>query len=229
MPRCSAGCSPARFPAFRRHRSCTTWPRIPPQSARQIGYRTVSWKNTWIRRIHGSSFTLRTAVFLTIQGSGRNSSRHSARTRSFITRPCRSTWKSTFGCSVCRGKGSRGRRKKVDAARPLRYDREWRAGQVPPPARESVFDTADAVPRPDFLKAGSSRLLCCFGGHGILARGESMNSFAQILAQARKNGPARFVVAQAADGTILEALAEAEAAGFAVPVLVGSRREIEEA
>src|SRR5271169_6989780 len=56
-----------------------------------------------------------------------------------------------------------------------------------------------------------------------------MNTFAQILEQAKKNGPARFVVAQAADGTILEALAEAQAAGFAVPVLVGSRQEIEEA
>ncbi len=55
-----------------------------------------------------------------------------------------------------------------------------------------------------------------------------MNSFAQILEHARKAGPARFVVAQAADGTILEALAEARAAGFAVPVLVGSRQEIEE-
>jgi len=56
-----------------------------------------------------------------------------------------------------------------------------------------------------------------------------MNSFAQILEQARKAGPARFVVAQAADGTILEALAQARAAGFAVPVLVGRRQEIEEA
>jgi len=56
-----------------------------------------------------------------------------------------------------------------------------------------------------------------------------MNSFAQILEQARKAGPARFVVAQAADGTILEALAEARTAGFAVPVLVGCREEIEAA
>jgi phosphate butyryltransferase len=56
-----------------------------------------------------------------------------------------------------------------------------------------------------------------------------MNSFAQILELARKAGPARFVVAQAADGTILEALAQARAAGFAVPVLVGRRQEIEEA
>ncbi len=56
-----------------------------------------------------------------------------------------------------------------------------------------------------------------------------MNSFAQILEQARKAGPVRFVVAQAADATILEALAEARASGFAVPVLVGSRPEIEEA
>ena len=53
-----------------------------------------------------------------------------------------------------------------------------------------------------------------------------MNSFEQILEEARRAGPARFVVAQAADGTILEALAQARAAGFAVPVLVGSREEI---
>jgi phosphate butyryltransferase len=56
-----------------------------------------------------------------------------------------------------------------------------------------------------------------------------MNSFAQVLAEARKCGPARFVVAQAADTTILEALVEARAAGFAIPVLVGDRREIEAA
>ncbi len=56
-----------------------------------------------------------------------------------------------------------------------------------------------------------------------------MNTFAQILEQAKKAGPARFVVAQAADGTILEALAEARAAGFASPVLVGRREEIEAA
>jgi phosphate butyryltransferase len=56
-----------------------------------------------------------------------------------------------------------------------------------------------------------------------------MNTFQQILEQAKKAGPARFVVAQAADGTILEALAEARAAGFAVPVLVGRREEIEAA
>ena len=56
-----------------------------------------------------------------------------------------------------------------------------------------------------------------------------MNTFAQILEQAKKAGPARFVVAQAADGTILEALAEARAEGFASPVLVGRREEIEAA
>jgi phosphate butyryltransferase len=56
-----------------------------------------------------------------------------------------------------------------------------------------------------------------------------MNTFGQILEQAKKAGPARFVVAQAADGTILEALAEARAAGFAHPVLVGRREEIEAA
>jgi phosphate butyryltransferase len=56
-----------------------------------------------------------------------------------------------------------------------------------------------------------------------------MNSFAQILEGARRAGPARFVVAQAADGTILEALAEARALGFAVPVLVGRGKEIQAA
>jgi phosphate butyryltransferase len=56
-----------------------------------------------------------------------------------------------------------------------------------------------------------------------------MNSFHQILDAARAAGPARFVVAQAADATILEALAEARAAGFASPVLVGQRRDIEAA
>ena len=56
-----------------------------------------------------------------------------------------------------------------------------------------------------------------------------MNTFAQILDAARAAGPARFVVAQAADDTILEALAEAQTMGFAEPVLVGVRAEIEAA
>jgi phosphate butyryltransferase len=56
-----------------------------------------------------------------------------------------------------------------------------------------------------------------------------MNTFEQIIDAARAAGPARFVVAQAADATILEALAKAREAGFARPVLVGSRPEIEEA
>ncbi len=56
-----------------------------------------------------------------------------------------------------------------------------------------------------------------------------MNSFADILDAARKAGPARFVVAQAADSTILEALAQAREMGFAAPLLVGIRGEIEEA
>jgi phosphate butyryltransferase len=56
-----------------------------------------------------------------------------------------------------------------------------------------------------------------------------MNSFAQIVEAARAAGPARFVVAQAADSTILEALAEARTAGFAEPLLVGRREEIEAA
>jgi phosphate butyryltransferase len=54
-----------------------------------------------------------------------------------------------------------------------------------------------------------------------------MNTFEQIIEQAARAGRARFVVAQAADATILEALAQAVAAGFASPVLVGRRDEIE--
>jgi phosphate butyryltransferase len=56
-----------------------------------------------------------------------------------------------------------------------------------------------------------------------------MNTFAQIIDAARASGAARFVVAQAADGTILEAVAEARSKGFAVPVLVGVQAEIEKA
>jgi phosphate butyryltransferase len=56
-----------------------------------------------------------------------------------------------------------------------------------------------------------------------------MNSFSQIIDAARAAGAARFVVAQAADATILEALAEARSAGFARPILVGVPAEIEEA
>jgi len=54
-----------------------------------------------------------------------------------------------------------------------------------------------------------------------------MNTFAQIISAARAAGPARFVVAQAADPTILEALEEARRAGFARGVLVGPRKDIE--
>jgi phosphate butyryltransferase len=56
-----------------------------------------------------------------------------------------------------------------------------------------------------------------------------MNSFAQILDAAKNAGPVRFVVAQAADSTILEALSEAVGLGFAAPILVGHRAEIEAA
>jgi phosphate butyryltransferase len=56
-----------------------------------------------------------------------------------------------------------------------------------------------------------------------------MNTFGQIIDAARKAGEARFVVAQAADVTILEALEEARKAGFAKPVLVGVQSEIEAA
>lgn len=57
--------------------------------------------------------------------------------------------------------------------------------------------------------------------------GVVMNTFAQIIEAARAAGPARFVVAQAADATILEALTGARDAGFARPVLVGPQAEIE--
>ena len=56
-----------------------------------------------------------------------------------------------------------------------------------------------------------------------------MNTFSQIIDAARAAGPARFVVAQAADSTILEAMEDARKRGFARPVLVGVRGEIEEA
>jgi phosphate butyryltransferase len=56
-----------------------------------------------------------------------------------------------------------------------------------------------------------------------------VNTFTQIIEGARAAGPARFVVAQAADCTILEAVEEARKAGFARPILVGVRKEIEEA
>jgi phosphate butyryltransferase len=56
-----------------------------------------------------------------------------------------------------------------------------------------------------------------------------MNTFEQIMDAAAKAGPARFVVAQAADAIILEALAQARARGFASPILVGRPEEIEAA
>jgi phosphate butyryltransferase len=56
-----------------------------------------------------------------------------------------------------------------------------------------------------------------------------MTTFDEMMEQARKAGPARFVVAQAADATILEALSEARKAGFCLPVLVGQGREIRKA
>ncbi len=56
-----------------------------------------------------------------------------------------------------------------------------------------------------------------------------MNTFAQVIDAARAAGPARFVVAQAADASMLQALAEARRAGFARPILVGVRGEIEQA
>ncbi len=56
-----------------------------------------------------------------------------------------------------------------------------------------------------------------------------MTTFAEMMEKAREAGPVRFVVAQGADATILEALAQAERAGFARPVLVGRGDEIRRA
>jgi phosphate butyryltransferase len=56
-----------------------------------------------------------------------------------------------------------------------------------------------------------------------------MNSFAEIIRAAGASGPRRYVVAQAADPTILEAMDRARLLGFAAPVLVGRKAEIEEA
>jgi phosphate butyryltransferase len=56
-----------------------------------------------------------------------------------------------------------------------------------------------------------------------------MRTFADILAGARKLGALRFVVAQAADPVVLEAVEAARREGFCAPVLVGIRAEIEQA
>jgi phosphate butyryltransferase len=56
-----------------------------------------------------------------------------------------------------------------------------------------------------------------------------MTTFDEMMEQVCRSGPARFVVAQAADATILEALSEARKAGFCRPVLVGSGNEIRKA
>ncbi len=56
-----------------------------------------------------------------------------------------------------------------------------------------------------------------------------MTTFAQVMEKAREVGPARFVVAQAADPTILEALAQADKGGFARPILVGRGDDIRRA
>jgi phosphate butyryltransferase len=56
-----------------------------------------------------------------------------------------------------------------------------------------------------------------------------MKSFTDILAGARALGVRRFVVAQAADPIVLEAVEAARREGFCAPVLVGLRGEIEAA
>ncbi len=56
-----------------------------------------------------------------------------------------------------------------------------------------------------------------------------MLSFADILSRARSLGVRRFVVAQAADPVVIEAVEAARREGFCAPVLVGVRAEIEAA
>lgn len=56
-----------------------------------------------------------------------------------------------------------------------------------------------------------------------------MKSFADVIAGARRRGTRRFVVAQAADPVVLEAVEAARREGFCAPVLVGVREEIESA
>jgi phosphate butyryltransferase len=56
-----------------------------------------------------------------------------------------------------------------------------------------------------------------------------MLTFADILSRARSLGVRRFVVAQAADPVVIEAVEAARREGFCVPVLVGVRAEIEAA
>jgi phosphotransacetylase len=56
-----------------------------------------------------------------------------------------------------------------------------------------------------------------------------MLTFADILSRARALGVRRFVVAQAADPVVLEAVEAARREGFCAPVLVGLRAEIEAA
>jgi phosphate butyryltransferase len=56
-----------------------------------------------------------------------------------------------------------------------------------------------------------------------------MLTFADILSRARSLGVRRFVVAQAADPVVIEAVEAARREGFCAPVLVGVRTEIEEA
>lgn len=56
-----------------------------------------------------------------------------------------------------------------------------------------------------------------------------MLSFSDILSRARSLGVRRFVVAQAADPVVIEAVEAARREGFCTPVLVGIRAEIEAA
>ena len=94
-------------------------------------------------------------------------------------------------------------------------------GFVPPYQLNPCAAPPSAVP-PDFLKAGENRLLFCRRAcHAILVSHEHLRGHHR---RGARGGPRRFVVAQAADPTILEALDQARKMGFAAPVLVGKRR-----
>jgi len=56
-----------------------------------------------------------------------------------------------------------------------------------------------------------------------------MTTFDEMMEKAQSSGPARFVVAQAADTSVLKALSEACTAGFCKPTLVGPGNEIRKA
>ena len=88
---------------------------------------------------------------------------------------------------------------------------------------------ASRGPTAERMQTRSRHLRGILGHYKPLTKGTTMTTFAEIMEKARTAGPVRFVVAQAADSTILEALAQAESAGFARPILVGRGDEIRRA